>query len=68
MLGLKQNKRPGIADEAAGVIILVRFAGSIEHGGDKAQFMYELGTGLSLSIMVFTISVVVSKTLFASII
>ncbi|KAF5423712.1 MAG: hypothetical protein C5S45_00520 [Candidatus Methanocomedens sp.] len=54
--------------EAAGVIILVRFAGGIEYGGDKAQFMYELGKGLPLSILVFTISMVVSRTLFASIV
>jgi len=37
---------------------MVRFAGGIEYGGDKAQFMYELGKGLPLSILVFTISMV----------
>ena len=50
------------------VVILTRFAGGIEYGGDKAQFMYELGKGLPLSILVFTISMVVSRTLFAPIV
>ncbi len=50
------------------VIILVRFAGGIEYGGDKAQFMYDLGQILPVSIMVFTISVVVSRALFTAIV
>ena len=54
--------------EAASVVILLRFAGGIEYGGDKAQFMYELGKGLPLSILVFTISMVMSRVLFASIV
>jgi len=50
------------------VVILIRFAGGIEYGGDKAQFMYELGTGLPVSILVFTISMVMFRTLLASIV
>jgi len=72
--GMEQSISPDVFILAVGfyiiilVVILVRFAGGIEYGGDKAQFMYELGTGLPLSILVFTISMVVSRTLFASIV
>ncbi|MCD4844331.1 MAG: hypothetical protein K8R25_07595 [Methanosarcinales archaeon] len=50
------------------VVILVRFAGGIEYGEDKAQFMYDLGSMLPVSILVFTLSVVVSRVLFAGIV
>lgn len=72
--GMEQSISPDVFILAVGfyiiilVIIMVRFAGGIEYGGDKAQFMYELGKGLPLSILVFTISMVVSRSLFASIV
>jgi Flp pilus assembly protein TadB len=72
--GMEQSIHPDIFIMVVGiymiilVIILVRFAGGIEYGGDKAQFMYELGHILPVSILVFTISVVVSRVLFASIV
>jgi Flp pilus assembly protein TadB len=72
--GMEQSISPNLFLLAVGfymivlVIILVRFAGSIEYGGDTAQFMYDLGQILPVSIMVFTISVVVSRTLFTAIV
>jgi len=72
--GMEQSIPPDVFMLAVGfyiiilVVILIRFAGGIEYGGDKAQFMYELGKGLPLSILVFTISMVVSRVLFASIV
>jgi Flp pilus assembly protein TadB len=50
------------------VIIMVRFAGGIEYGDDKAQFMHDLGYTLPVSIFVFTVSVVMSRILFSGII
>lgn len=50
------------------VIILARFAGGIEYGGDKAQFMHDLGNMLPVSIAMFTVSVVVSRLLFSAIV
>jgi Flp pilus assembly protein TadB len=72
--GIEQSIPPDVFMLAVGfyviilVVILVRFGGGIEYGGDKAQFMYELGKELPLSILVFTISMVVSRILFASIV
>jgi Flp pilus assembly protein TadB len=72
--GMEQSIPPDVFILSVGfyiiilVVILVRFAGGIEYGGDKPQFMYELGKGLPLSILVFTISMVISRTLFAAII
>ncbi|MCX9084274.1 MAG: hypothetical protein OIN87_05670 [Candidatus Methanoperedens sp.] len=48
------------------VIILTRFAGGIEYGDDRPQFMYDLGQTLPMSIMVFTITTVVSRIIFSS--
>ena len=48
------------------VIILTRFAGGIEYGGDKPQFMYDLGQMLPMSILVFTVSTIISRYLFSS--
>ncbi|MCX9082822.1 MAG: hypothetical protein OIN83_11570 [Candidatus Methanoperedens sp.] len=48
------------------VIILTRFAGGIEYGDDKPQFMYDLGQRLPMSIMVFTVTTVVSRVIFSS--
>ena len=48
------------------VIILTRFAGGIEYGGDKPQFMYDLGQMLPMSIFVFTVTTIVSRYLFSS--
>ena len=72
--GMEQSIPPNVFILAVGfymivlVIILVRFAGGIEYGGDKAQFMYDLGQILPVSIMVFTISVLVSRALFTAIV
>lgn len=48
------------------VIILTRFAGGIEYGDDKPQFMYDLGQTLPMSIMVFTVTTTVSRVIFSS--
>lgn len=48
------------------VIILTRFAGGIEYGGDKPQFMYDLGQMLPMSILVFTVTTIISRYLFSS--
>jgi len=48
------------------VIILTRFAGGIEYGGDKPQFMYDLGQMLPMSIFVFTVTTIISRYLFSS--
>lgn len=50
------------------VIILTRFAGGIEYGGDKPQLMYDLGQMLPMSIMVFTVTTIVSRVMFRSMI
>ncbi|MDD5617337.1 MAG: hypothetical protein PHH85_14165 [Candidatus Methanoperedens sp.] len=50
------------------VIILTRFAGGIEYGGDKPQFMYDLGQMLPISIFVFTVTTIISRYLFSSMI
>ncbi len=50
------------------VIILTRFAGGIEHGGDRPQFMYDLGQMLPMSILVFTVTTVISRFMFSSMI
>ncbi|KPQ41295.1 MAG: hypothetical protein MPEBLZ_04161, partial [Candidatus Methanoperedens nitroreducens] len=43
------------------VMILTRFAGGIEYGDDRPQFMYDLGQTLPISIMVFTVTTIVSR-------
>jgi Flp pilus assembly protein TadB len=48
------------------VIILTRFAGGIEYGDDRPQFMYDLGQTLPMSIMVFTVTTIVSRIIFRS--
>ncbi len=45
-------------------VILTRFSGTIEYGGDRAQLMYDLGQVLPLSIIVFTLSTVASRIIF----
>jgi hypothetical protein len=47
-------------------IILTRFAGSIEDGGDKPQFMYKLGHALPFSVLVFTFTTVVGRFMFGA--
>ncbi len=44
--------------------ILTRFSATIEYGGDRAQFMYDLGQALPVSIIVFSLSTVVSRIMF----
>ena len=48
------------------VIILTRFAGGIEYGSDKPQFMYDLGQMLPISIFVFSVTTIISRFLFSS--
>ena len=48
------------------VMILTRFAGGIEYGDDRPQFMYDLGQTLPISIMVFTVTTIVSRVIFSS--
>jgi hypothetical protein len=48
------------------VIILTRFAGGIEYGDDRPQFMYGLGQTLPVSILVFTVTTVVSRIIFST--
>ncbi len=50
------------------VIILTRFAGGIEYGGDKPRFMYDIGQVLPVSILVFTITTIISRILFRMIV
>lgn len=50
------------------VIILTRFAGGIEYGDDRPQFMYDLGQTLPMSIMTFTVTTIVSRVIFGSMI
>ncbi len=68
--GMAQNVPPDIFLLVIGiyivilVMILTRFAGGIEYGSDRPQFMYELGQMLPISIFVFTIATIVSRMLF----
>ncbi len=70
--GLTQSVPPDIFLLVIGLymiilaIILTRFAGGIEYGGDKPQFMYDLGQMLPMSILVFTVSTIISRYLFSS--
>lgn len=48
------------------VIILTRFAGGIEYGGDRPQVMYDIGQMLPVSILVFTITTLISRILFST--
>ncbi|QLC49315.1 hypothetical protein HWN40_03070 [Methanolobus zinderi] len=45
-------------------VILTRFAGTIEYGGDRDRLMYDLGQVLPISAIVFTLSTVVSRIIF----
>lgn len=48
--------------------ILIRFVAGIEHGDDKAQFMFDLGIAMPVAIFVFSISTISSRLLFGMII
>ncbi len=48
--------------------ILIRFIAGIEHGDDKAQFMFDLGIAMPVAIFVFSISTIASRVLFGMII
>ena len=45
-------------------VILVRFSGTIEYGGDKAQLRYDIGQILPVTIIVFTVSTIFSRIIF----
>ena len=44
--------------------ILVRFSSTIENGGERTQFLYDLGQSLPIAIIVFTVTTVVSRIFF----
>ncbi len=48
--------------------ILVRFSSTIENGGERTQFMYDLGQSLPISIIVFTVTAIVSRIFFRGLI
>ena len=48
--------------------ILVRFSSTIENGGERTQFLYDLGQSLPIAIIVFTITTVVSRIFFRGLI
>ncbi len=48
--------------------ILIRFIAGIEHGDDKAQFMFDLGIATPIAIFVFSLFTISSKILFEMII
>ncbi|SFM83779.1 hypothetical protein [Methanolobus profundi] len=45
-------------------VILIRFSGTIEYGGDRAQLRYEIGQTLPITIIVFTVSTIFSRIIF----
>ncbi|WP_340820570.1 hypothetical protein [Methanolobus sp. WCC4] len=45
-------------------VILIRFSGTIEYGGDRAQLRYEIGQTLPVTIIVFTVSTILSRIIF----
>lgn len=45
-------------------VILIRFSGTIEYGGDKTQLRYEIGQTLPVTITVFTVSTIFSRIIF----
>ncbi|WP_094228601.1 hypothetical protein [Methanolobus psychrotolerans] len=49
-------------------VILVRFSGTIEYGGDKAQLRYEIGQTLPITIIIFTVSTIFSRIIFGGMI
>jgi hypothetical protein len=46
------------------VIILLRFVGGIEHGDDRYEFMYSVGTVLPAAMAVFTVTTALANTAF----
>lgn len=48
--------------------ILIRFIAGIEHGDDKAQFMFDLGIAMPIAILVFSIFTISSRILFSMIV
>jgi hypothetical protein len=48
------------------VFLLTRFTNGIDEGDDKASYMYSLGKVLPVSIMVFSMTVILGQMLFAS--
>ena len=49
-------------------IILTRFAGSVEYGGDKSQLKYDLACMLPLSIIIFAVSITASRIVFSGLV
>ncbi|MBP1909341.1 hypothetical protein [Methanolobus bombayensis] len=45
-------------------VILIRFSGTIEYGGDKTHLRYEIGQILPITIIVFTVSTIFSRIIF----
>ncbi|WP_440952489.1 hypothetical protein [Methanococcoides sp. FTZ1] len=71
---LDQTIAPDIFMMAIGIYlilitaILVRFSSTIENGGERTQFLYDLGQSLPIAIIVFTVTTVVSRIFFRGLI
>lgn len=48
------------------VIILLRFVGGIEHGDDRYEFMYSVGTALPVAMAVFSITTAFASSAFGN--
>jgi hypothetical protein len=49
------------------VFLLTRFTNGIDEGDDKAEFYYQLGRAMPVTVLVFTISIVISQFFLSSI-
>ncbi|WP_174591563.1 hypothetical protein [Methanocella conradii] len=50
------------------VIILLRFVSGIEHGDDRYEFMYSVGTALPIAMAIFTVTTALAGSAFGSLI
>ncbi|MEF8878840.1 MAG: hypothetical protein V5A64_00425 [Candidatus Thermoplasmatota archaeon] len=50
------------------IFLMVHFTNGIDEGDDKATYMYSLGKTIPISIMVFTLTVILGQFLFSSIV
>jgi len=48
------------------VVILLRFVNGIEHGDDRYEFMYSVGTVLPVAMAVFTVTMAFADSAFGS--
>lgn len=72
--GLDQTIAPDLFMLAIGIYlilittILTRFSSTIENGGDKSQFLYDLGQALPISVIVFTVTAITARVFFRGLI